>query len=164
MKIRALNPHEVSLHRELRIRVLNDSPSSFAETASEAEARPLSYWEDLTRSVTDPNRHVMFVAFEGDAIVGTTYGLLDHERSDAGRLGGMWVDPSQRRRGVGRALLAAVLVWARERGLKRVGLWAPASEPAAFTLYSREGFRDTGRQRPLPTNAALRIIEMEIEL
>lgn len=164
MKIRALEPYEVSFHRELRIRILNDSPDSFGETAAQAEARPLSYWEDLTRSVTEPNRHVMFVAFEGDAIVGTTYGILDNERSDVGRVGGMWVAPSQRRRGVGRSLLAAVLVWARKRGLKRVGLWAPASAPAAVALYSREGFKNTGRQRPLPTNANLRISEMEIEL
>jgi|SRR6478672_3634666 GNAT superfamily N-acetyltransferase len=164
MKIRTLEADEVSLHRELRIRALNDSPHSFAETGAEAEARPFSYWEDLTRSVTAPDRHVMFVAFESDAIVGTTYGLLDNERKDVGRIGGMWVAALQRRRGVGRALLAAVLVWARERGLKRVSLWAPASESAAVALYSRAGFKDTGRQRPLPTNAELRIIEMEIDL
>ena len=164
MEIRTLEPHEVSFHRELRIRVLKDSPDSFGETASEAEARPHSYWEDLTRSVTEPNRHVMYVAFEGDTILGTTYGLLDLERNDAGRVGGMWVVPSQRGRGVGRALLAAVLVWARERGLKRVGLWAPASEPAAVALYAHAGFKDTGRHRPLPTNTDLRISEMEIEL
>ena len=164
MIIRTLKPYEVIFHRELRIRVLNDSPESFGETASEAEAWPRSYWEELTKSVTETNRHVMFVAFEGDVIVGTTYGLLDSERKDAGRVGGMWVEASQRRRGVGRALLAAVLVWARARGLRRVGLWAPASEPAAVALYYRAGFRGTGRQRPLPTNADLHIIEMGIEL
>lgn len=164
MKIRALEPHEISFHRQLRLRVLNDAPDSFAETAAEAEARPLSYWEELTRSVTEPNRHVMFVAFEGDVILGTTYGLIDHESSDAGRVGGMWVAPSQRRRGVGRALVAAVLAWARGRGLKRVGLWAPAAETAAVALYSRAGFKETGRQGPLPANAALRIIEMQLAL
>ena len=95
---------------------------------------------------------------------GTTYGLLDNERNDTGRVGGMWVAPSQRRRGVGRALLAAVLAWARERRLKRVGLWAPMSEPAAVALYSRAGFKGTGRQRPMPGNADLQITEMEIEL
>ena len=152
------------LHRQLRIRVLNDSPDSFGEAASEAQARPLSYWEDLTRSVTAPNRHVMFVAFEGEVILGTTYGLLDHEKSDAGRLGGMWVAPSHRRQGVGHALLTAVLVWARERGLKRVGLWAPVSEPAAVALYARAGFKATGRERPMPNNANLQISEMGIEL
>ena len=164
MKIRLLEPHEVSFHRELRLRVLNDAPDSFAETAAEVAARPLSYWEELTRSVTEPNRHIMFVAFEGDVILGTTYGLLDPESSNAGRVGGMWVAPSQRRRGVGRALVEAVLVWARERGLKRVSLWAPAAAPAAVALYSRAGFKETGHQRPLATNAALRIVEMEIAL
>jgi GNAT superfamily N-acetyltransferase len=164
MIIRALQPHEVKFHRELRIRVLRDSPDSFRETASEVEGRPHSYWEDLTRSVTEPNRHVMFVAFEGDDAVGATYGIIDHERSDAGRVGGMWVEPSRRRRGVGRALLAAVLGWARERGLKRVGLWAPVSQPAAVMLYSDAGFNGTGRQRPMPGNADLQITEMEIEL
>ena len=54
--------------------------------------------------------------------------------------------------------------WARERGLKRVGLWAPVSEPAALALYSRAGFKGTGRQRPMPGNADLQISEMEIEL
>jgi GNAT superfamily N-acetyltransferase len=164
MEIRTLEPHEVSFHRELRIRVLSDSPDSFRETASEVEARPRSYWEHLTRSVTERNRHVMFVAFESDAAVGTTYGILDHKTSDAARVGGMWVDPSQRRRGIGRALLTAVLAWARERGLKRVGLWAPMSEPAAVALYSRAGFKGTGRQRPMPGNADSQIVEMEIEL
>ena len=52
-----------------------DAPESFGETAVEVEARPTSYWEDLTRSVTEP-----------------------------GRVGGMWVDPAWRRRGVGRLL------------------------------------------------------------
>ena len=75
MKIRALEPHEISFHRQLRLRVLNDAPDSFAETAAEAEARPLSYWEELTRSVTEPNRHVMFVAFEGDVILAQRTGL-----------------------------------------------------------------------------------------
>jgi GNAT superfamily N-acetyltransferase len=164
MKIRRLEPHEVSLHRELRCRVLRDSPDSFEDTACEVEPRPPSYWKDLTRSVTEPNRHVMFVAFEVETAVGTTYGLLDHERSDAARVGGMWVVPSQRRRGVGRALLTAMLAWARERGLKRVALWAPVSEPAAVALYCRAGFNDTGRQRLMPGNAALQLTEMEMQL
>jgi GNAT superfamily N-acetyltransferase len=103
-------------------------------------------------------------AIEDDAIAGATYGLRDHERSDTGRVGWMWVAPSHRRRGVGRALLAAVLNWARERGLTRVGLWAPTSGPAAAALYARAGFKDTGLQRTMPTNADFRISEMAIVL
>jgi ribosomal protein S18 acetylase RimI-like enzyme len=76
----------------------------------------------------------------------------------------MWVDPAWRRRGIGQALLQAVFGWAREHGLKRLALWAPAHRRAAIALYRRAGFRKTGEQRPLPSNATLTIVAMEVEL
>lgn len=151
----------MNLHRELRLRALSDAPDSFGEAAAEAAMRPLMYWEDLTRSVTEPGLHVMFLAVETEQVVGSTYGLCDRARSDAGRVGGMWVDPAWRRRGVGGALLREVFGWARERGFSRLGLWAPAHSPAALSLYGQAGFRETGNRRPLPTNPALEIVELE---
>ena len=164
MRIRRLEPHEITLHRDLRLCALRDSPESFAETAAEAEARPFSYWEDLTRSVTEHNRHVMFLACEADAVFGSTYGLRDIENRDTARVGGTWVAPSHRRRGVGRALLQAVLSWARDHDFQRLRLWAPSANAAAHALYRQAGFAETGRRRPLPTNAELQIAELECEL
>jgi GNAT superfamily N-acetyltransferase len=164
MYIRTLEPHEVNLHRELRLLALRDAPDSFGATFSDAEAQPSSYWEILTRSVTEPGHHVMFLACEGEAVCGSTYGLLDQEKSDGGRVGGMWVDPAWRRQGIGRALLQAVFAWARQRGLKRLGLWAPVHSPAAIALYRQAGFHETGRRRPLPINPSLQILEMKCEL
>src|SRR5262249_41114536 len=126
--------------------------------------RPASYWEELTRSVTEPGRHVMFLACEGDAIHGSTYGLRDPENGDAGRVGGTWVAASRRRQGVGKALLQAVFFWARERGFSRLRLWAPAASTAALALYRQAHFGVTGQRRPLPTNAALEIVELECTL
>src|SRR5262245_48022960 len=136
MHLRRLAAHEVDLHRDLRLRALRDAPDSFGDTLAHATAQPPSYWEDLTRSVAQPGRHVMFLACEGADVLGSTYGLLDPGRADTGRVGGMWVDPARRRRGVGRALLEEVFRWARENGLKRLGLWAPAHHSAAMALYS----------------------------
>ena len=164
MHIRRLESHELNLHRDLRLRALRDSPDSFGETFADVAGRPTSYWEDLTRSVTEPGRHVMFLACEGEHVLGSTYGLLDRERSEAGRVGGMWVDPAWRRRGVGRALLQEVFAWARERGLSCLGLWAPGHSPAAISLYCQVGFRETGNCRPLPTNPPFQIVEMVCEL
>ena len=160
MRLRKLELSEVSLHRELRLRALQEAPDSFGETFADVAARPLSYWEDLTRSVTGSGRHVMFLADEGQDVVGSIYGLRDRE-NEAGRVGGMWVEPAWRRRGVGRALLQEVFGWAREHKLSRLALWAPAHSPAALVLYGQEGFRETGKRRPLPTNPSLQIIEME---
>ena len=162
--LRRLAAHEVDLHRDLRLRALRDAPDSFGETFADAAARPMSYWEDLTRSVTEHGRHVMFLACEGEDVLGSAYGLLDQDDGHAGRVGGMWVEPAWRGRGVGSALLREVFGWARSRGLDRLGLWAPAHRPAAIALYSRTGFRETGDRRPLPTNPSLWIIAMEAEL
>jgi GNAT superfamily N-acetyltransferase len=164
MHLRRLEPHEVSLHRELRLQALQEAPDSFGETFVDVAARPFSYWEDLTRSVTESGRHVMFLAYEGNNVLGSTYGLLDRDRSGAGRLGGMWVEPAWRRRGVGSALLQEVFNWAREHGLSRLGLWAPAHSAAALALYGQAGFRETGKRRPLPTNPCLQIVEMEAQV
>ena len=97
-------------------------------------------------------------------MVGSTYGLLDSDRDAVGRVGGMWVDPARRGRGIGGALLREVLGWARGRGFRRAALWAPAHAPAALALYRRAGFRETGRRRALPTDPTLQILEMESEL
>src|SRR3954470_18898315 len=97
VRIRTLEPHEVLLHRDLRLRALRDSPDSFAETATDAEARPPSYWEDLSRSVTTPGLHVMYIACRDEGVFGSIYGLRDPESRDAGRVGGLWVESAHRR-------------------------------------------------------------------
>lgn len=164
MRIRKLESHEIALHRELRLRALRDSPESFADTAEEVEQRPSSYWEDLTRSVTEPDRHIMFLAYDGDAVVGSIYGLRDRERRDVARMGGTWVAPSHRRRGVGRELLEAVVSWAREHGFSRLALWAPSANAAALALYRQAGFKNTGRRRPLRNNSPREAVELERDM
>ena len=161
MKVRRLEPQEAALHREVRLRALRDAPDAFAETAAEVEARPSSYWEYLTRSVTEPGRHVMFLACEEGAICGSIYGLRDPERSGSGRVGGTWVAPTHRRQGIGAALLLAVISWAREQRFERMRLWAPAASATALAFYYEAGFSDTGHRRSLPTNIALEIVELE---
>ena len=106
----------------------------------------------------------MFLACEGEHVLGSVYGLLDPERSEGGRVGAMWVAPEWRRHGVGRSLLRAVFGWAHERGLRRLSLWAPAHSPAALALYRRAGFRETGERRSFRASSAFQIVEMESQV
>jgi len=55
---------------------------------AKAAARPVSYREELTRSVTEPGLDVMVRACEGNDVLGSAYSLLDQVRTDAGRVGG----------------------------------------------------------------------------
>lgn len=56
------------------------------------------------------------------------------------------VAPDARRRGVGRALLRALLVSARARGVTRAFLEVRASNAAAIALYAAHGFGVSGRR------------------
>lgn len=162
--MRRLRADEAALFKTLRLRALADSPDAFANTYADASARPDSYWQELTHSVTEPGRHAMFVAEAGEAPVGLAFGLLGRDDPATAQLGGMWVEPVARGRGVGRALADAVLGWARERGFARVTLWVTEGNDGAIALYARVGFVQTGGRDRLPSNPSLAVLEMSLPL
>lgn len=164
MHLQRLSPLEMEKHRDIRLRALSEASDFLGETFAEAAAQPTYYWEDFTRSVTEPDGDVMFLAAEGEHILGSAYGMLNGGRSEIGRVRGMWVEPVWRGQGIGRALLQEVFAWAREHGLSYLELWAPAHSEPAITLYLQSGFRKTGNFAPLPTNASLQIVQMVVQL
>jgi putative acetyltransferase len=92
----------------------------------------------------DDERVGSFVAVDGDRIVGNlgielaSYGVAEF---------GMLVAADQRGRGVGRALLAAGIDWARAAGAHKVALQRWPVNEAAQALYERFGFVEEGYLR-----------------
>ena len=91
------------------------------------------------RAVMEPPHARCLVVVDGrDRIVGVgsgiSYGAL-------GFVGNMIVDDAYRRRGVGSAILQAVLDFLEERGASRQELYAT---PAGRPLYARHGFEPIG--------------------
>lgn len=161
MIVRRLRPDETKLLKDLRLRALADAPDAFARTHAEIAGQPQSYWDEMMRSVTAPDRHVMFVAEDdGGAPVGMAFGIVQSDTPDTPHLGGMWVDGNARLRGAGTALTVAVVDWARERGFHRIALWVTEGNGPATSLYERMGFTATGRTDRFPPNPALGILEM----
>ena len=78
--VRRLRADEAALFRTLPRRALADAPDALAHTYDDVRTRPDVYCEEMTRSVTDPDRHAMFVAEDG-----------------SGPIGRMWVAPGGRR-------------------------------------------------------------------
>jgi len=150
MQIRPLQLDEWTVFRDLRLRALADSPDSFAQSLADGRARGDEYWMALTRSVTEPGGQVMFVVEEAGQPVGLAFGLLDAEAADCAHVGGMWMDPAARGRGADRALLEAVVAWAKARGCRRLELWVTEANAAAVRLYRHGGFQETGRRDVLP--------------
>ena len=91
---------------------------------------------------------VVLVAAEGDDVVGYTYaGLEGYDymalRGPAGAFYDIVVDPSRRRRGIGRMLLDATLEALVAAGAPRVVLSTAQQNEAAQRLFTNAGFRRT---------------------
>jgi ribosomal protein S18 acetylase RimI-like enzyme len=164
MRIRELERHEWTLYRDLRLRALAESPDSFGRRFVDEQAQPDAHWIRLTESVTIPGGQVMLVAEEEGRPLGLAFGIFDKERPKIGHVGGMWVDPAARGLGAGQALLDSAIAWARVRDLERLELWVTEGNGAALRLYEGFGFVDTGRREVLPSNPALQIIQMALNL
>jgi len=83
------------------------------------------------------------VAVAGAEIVGSLH--IELSRHGFGEIG-MAVAREWRGRGVGSALLAAAIEWARERGLHKLSLAVFAHNDAAIALYRKFGFVEEGRR------------------
>ena len=83
------------------------------------------------------------VAVADGAIVGSLH--IHASRHGFGDLG-MAVDRAWRGRGVGSALLAAGIEWARERDLHKLTLAVFPHNNAAIALYEKFGFVEEGRR------------------
>ena len=99
-----------------------------------------------------PRRHAQFLARdERGAAVGLLEASLRHDfvngtaSSPVAFLEGVYVAPAQRRRGHARALVAALLDWARAQGCREVASDALADNAASHAFHRAIGFAETER-------------------
>ena len=90
----------------------------------------------------------ILVAEEGDRILGYAYATLEernwNDLLDAcGKLNDLYVDPTARRVGAGRALATEMLAALKARGAPRVVLLSAWKNPEAQAFFESLGFRRT---------------------
>jgi GNAT superfamily N-acetyltransferase len=145
--------------RAIRLRALADAPDAFGSTLAESERRSAEDWEAQIDALPT------FVWREGDADVGMVRGAPHDVDPEAAYLISMWVAPEARGRGVGGALIAEVIAWARGRELRRLVLDVGEHNAPARRLYERAGFVPTGATGALPPpRDHLPEVEMAVEM
>ena len=85
-----------------------------------------------------PNGHVFLALIENKAC---GIGCLNSISEEVGELKRMFVDPSFRKLGVGKAILQSIINTAKERGHKKVRLNTPKFMETAHSLYGTFGFK-----------------------
>ena len=142
--IQTPTPDQWELFREVRLNALRDTPNAFGSTLERERTHLEADWKNRLERTESKT----FIAFSDDAkpvglIVGAPYG------EDAG-LFAMWVDASERRKGIGGILVDAVIQWAKEIGYARILLDVADENAAAIALYQHKGFIETGVKGTLP--------------
>jgi ribosomal protein S18 acetylase RimI-like enzyme len=93
-------------------------------------------------------------------------GCLKGINSDIGEIKRMYVDPTYRKIGAGRAILGSLLHAAQESGYKKVRLDSPKFMEAAHALYRSFGFNEIPVYPEVEIPAEFRqyLLFMEIEI
>jgi GNAT superfamily N-acetyltransferase len=142
-RIAALGAADAPAYRALRLAGLAEAPEAFGASHAEEAARPPDYFA-ARLSQPPPNR--IFGAFDADALVGTAGFVMmsaQEKSRHKGLLVGMHVTPAERGKGVGAALLEAVIAHARGHVVILQAHVGAQNRPA-YRLYERLGFRPFG--------------------
>lgn len=141
--IRLLTPEDAPVYSRLRREMLRDSPLAFAASeSSDVGVDP----EKMAKRLAEPG-NIIVGAFDGGALVGVAGMFRQHHPKMAHRahVWGVYVTPAARRRGVGEAIMNAVIETARAwPGVDSIGLSVSAGTHHARKLYERLGFVSWG--------------------
>lgn len=143
---RLLGPADAEAYALLRREALERHPLAFGS----GPACDLQELRDTFRAhAADPSRFAAYGAFAGEGLVGIgrLYRRTGLKETHKCEIVGMYVTAAHRRRGVGRALLRALLRHARTwSGVTHVYISVTDAAPEAARLYESEGFRRWGSE------------------
>ena len=141
--LRRLGLADAAQYRALRLAGLRAFPHAFRPAVEEALEQPLSWAEKRLATKGE----YWFGAFDGIGLVGaiclrTQDGVkIRHSAS----LNALVVDPERQREGIGGALVAHLIDFARSLDyIRQITLTVHDGNTAAETLYERFGFRQFG--------------------
>jgi GNAT superfamily N-acetyltransferase len=158
--VREAAPDDWLALRDIRLAALLDAPDAFGSTyEQQASYREADWQRRIARGGT-------FLAYLPEVSASEPAGLAGGYQESPGtvELVSMYVRPKARGRGVGEALVAAVINWAAGRNARSVHLWVTETNSHARLLYERCGFSPTDEHQPLPSNPRIDEIGMALPL
>jgi len=163
MPIRRLVPADAAAYRTLMLDAYRDHPDAFTSTPEERAAQPLDGWAWRLAPGADADQRV-FGALEGDQLLGVAGWQREPRVRTRHRaeLFGMMVAAPARGRGVGRALVEAVLADLRATaGMVAVRLTVTDGNRAAERLYVGCGFVRCGLE-PMAVRVGERFLDKAV--
>jgi ribosomal protein S18 acetylase RimI-like enzyme len=148
-RVRRLRAEEWSTYRDLRLRALADSPDAFGSVLQIERQHPDSHWAQRLSSEAASEWSLPLVAEDADRLVGLVWGRIDPSEPETVHVFQMWVAPERRGLGVAKALIDAVVAWAKDARARHLVLRVTCGDSAARRLYDRAGFEPFGEPESL---------------
>lgn len=148
IQIRAIVAEDVEAFRALRLRALREHPEAFGSDYQTQSAFPPEFWQArVSSNLANPDQ-IVFVATDGDELLGMTGIRRQHDSPKTMHNAGIWgvyVAPEARGHGLADRLLAACRDWARTVGVRLIRLGVVVDNASALACYRRCGYREYGR-------------------
>jgi GNAT superfamily N-acetyltransferase len=161
--VRRIQPDDWPLLRDLRLASLRDAPEAFGQRLDEAATFDDRDWMSTARASARGYRRAWFIAWDENE---QPVGVVQARRRlpDTCLLFSMWVAPSVRRQGAGRALVQAVDDWGRSWGAARIVLWVLSTNEGAHRFYEQIDFHVVRQGADAESGAAYGALAMERRL
>ena len=107
--------------------------------------------DDAEQITREASGLLVLVAREGEAVIGFAEAAIRNdyvngcETSPVAFVEGIYVVPQQRRRGVAKAMIAAIEAWAEQRGLRELASDALLDNAQSHAMHEALGFAETER-------------------
>jgi GNAT superfamily N-acetyltransferase len=144
LELQLLTPVDWRVLKAARLGALRDSPHAFMSCFDNEWGLSELEWRRMFESAT------WIVAREAGDLVGLARSVREPSRPRVRHLESIWVAPTHRRRGVLRALLAALAEREESDGVTDLLLWLLEDNHEAQRAYETLGFVPTGERQFLP--------------
>src|SRR5690625_811353 len=146
MNIRLLNDSDAQVYRGVRLRALKNDPDAFGSTYEQEETKPLGHIIERIHHTKD--QFTLGCFDDSNKLVGIVNFSRENRLKTAhkGNIYGMYVEPQFRGRGLGKALLLALIERATKEceGLEQIHLTVVSNNKSAKRLYVSLGFEVYG--------------------
>ena len=160
-----IRPEQWVEFRDIRLRMLADTPIAFGETLEHAQAASEASWLARVARATQPDRTAVAAVDEDGTWVGTMSAYLSEP--GVATVAAVWVAPEHRgaEAGVTDLLMEAITDWARDTVHARALRLAVHEQNTRATAYfERVGFRPTGEVQAyeLEPGGDLRVLQRDL--
>lgn len=146
MEIRLLNVADVEKYRSIRLEALLHHPESFASSYKEEKNQPIEFFEKKFQM----KNTFTLGAFEDSELVGIITFIKEekYKLRHRANIVSMYVSPTNRGLGIGRALMEKVIQEAKDtKGVEQLYLTLVSNNISAKKLYSTLGFEIFGTEK-----------------